>query len=80
MIQIDAVWVSCDECGECEAMSHTNICAKPIEFKKATLEFIKTGFEHYDLHGWKVFANANVISGNDILCGDCLKNKKKGKI
>ena len=54
MIQIDAVWVSCDECGECEPMSHTSICAKPIEFKKATLEFIKTGFEHYDLHERKI--------------------------
>ena len=74
-IQIDALWVQCDDCGESCAMSHTSICTEPRAFKKTILEFIKSGFEFYDLHGWKVFANARF--GNDIVCGDCLKNLKK---
>ncbi len=74
-IQIDGVWVQCDECGESCAMSHTMICAKPKEFKKTILEYIKSGFEYYDLHGWKVFANWK--NGKDIICGDCLKSLKK---
>ena len=74
-IQIDGVYVQCDDCGESCAMSHTNIASEPREFKKTILDYIKSGFEFYDLHGWKVFANARF--GNDIVCGDCLKNLKK---
>ena len=74
-IQIDGVWVQCDDCGESCAMSHTNIASEPREFKKTILDYIKSGFEFYDLHGWKVFANARF--GNDIFCGDCLKKSKE---
>lgn len=77
-IHIDSVWVQCDDCGEECSMSHTMIGAEPREFKKTILDYIKSGFEHYDLHGWKVFANARY--GNDIVCGDCLKIKKKGDV
>ena len=75
-IQIDGVYVQCENCGESCAMTHTIITSEPKEFKKTILDFIKSGFEFYDLHGWKVFANGE--NGKDIFCGDCLKSLKKG--
>ena len=83
-IQIDGVYVQCDACGESCAMSHTMICARPSEFKKVVLEYIKSGFEYYDLHGWKIIANRNSKlykqTPGDVICGDCLRNLKKEMI
>ena len=80
-IQIDGVYVQCDTCGESCAMSHTMICARPWEFKKVVLEYIKSGFEYYDLHGWKIIVNFNSKlykqTPGDVICGDCLKKLKK---
>jgi len=80
-IQIDGVYVQCDDCGESCPMSHTMICASPKEFKKTVLEYIKSGFEFYDLHGWKIITNRNSKlyeqACGDVICGDCLKKLKE---
>ena len=77
-IHIDALYVQCDKCGEDCAMSHTMIGTEPEKFKQTILEYIKSGFEFYDLHGWKVYSRRRRDKDwSDIICGDCLKKIKE---
>ena len=80
-IHIDAVYVKCDDCGEDCAMNHTMIGSDPRHLKKTVLEYIKSGFEYYDLHGWKIITNRNSKlyeqACGDVICGDCLKKLKE---
>jgi ribosomal protein S26 len=78
-IQIDAVYVQCDECGESCAMNHSIITTEPKDIKQSVLDYIKSGFDFYDLDEWKVITRSSkkYCYGCNIICGDCLKKLKE---
>ena len=83
-IQIDGVYVSCDEmvsenCGGSCSMDHTIITTEPKDIKQSVLDYIKSGFDFYDLDGWKVITRSSkkYCYACNIICGNCLKHLKK---
>jgi len=80
-IQIDGVYVSCDEssenCGGSCSMNHTIVTTEPKDIKQSVLDYIKSGFDFYDLDGWKVITRSSKKYCGDIICGNCLKHLKK---